>query len=131
MRCTAVLLAAVAAAAGAAPVSPPFRGPINFPIVDGHVHVTNMSEFQYTWTNPALAGGCPCAPPCPCNWTPADYAAVSSGSALPTSKFVFIEVSAVNSFWLEEAQWVQVRGRWGGGAPCRGFTRRCVCPGGF
>jgi L-fuconolactonase len=72
-------------------------------VLDGHVHLTNFSMFDYLWANASMAAGCPCAPPCPCTWAPADWAAASL--ALAPAKFVFVEVDVNSSQWLDEAAW--------------------------
>jgi L-fuconolactonase len=71
--------------------------------VDGHVHLTNLSLLQYPWAN-ASAGTCPCAPPCLCEWTVAQF--TDASSHYPPTKFVFVEVAANSSQWFVEAQWV-------------------------
>ena len=73
-------------------------------VTDVHLHLSNFSLFTYTWAN-ASAGACPCAPPCACDWTLADYAAANLNA--PASKLVFVEVAVAPAQWLLEAQWVE------------------------
>ena len=76
------------------------------------MHLTNTTLFAYSgWAN-ASAGACPCAPPCLCDWTAADWATVSSSIA--PQKLVFIEVDADQQYWLAEAQWAQLTASAGG-----------------
>ena len=89
----ALCLASAAAAASAA------LGPLT----DVHLHITNMSLFTYPWMTQIMK--CPCAPPCACDWSLAEYAAATA--AAPASSLVFVEVAAAPQFWLAEAQWVQ------------------------
>jgi predicted TIM-barrel fold metal-dependent hydrolase len=72
-------------------------------LIDTHLHITNMTLFSYPWMTQVMQ--CPCAPPCACDWSLADYAAATA--AAPASKLVFVEVAAAPQFWLAEAQWVQ------------------------
>jgi len=81
------------------------------------VHISDTSRFDYLWAN-ASAGACPCAPPCLCNWTVADYAAATA--SFPTSKFVFVEVDVNKTQWLLEARWVQALAD--AGAPVGGIV---------
>lgn len=74
-------------------------------ILDGHVHITNISLIDYPWAN-ANAGLCPCAPPCLCNWALSDFFNITHASPISPSKVVFVEVGANSSDWLTEAQWV-------------------------
>lgn len=74
-------------------------------ILDGHVHITNISLLSYPWAK-ADAGVCPCAPPCLCNWRLADYVNITSAAPISPRKVVFVEVGANSSDWLSEAQWV-------------------------
>lgn len=73
-------------------------------VVDGHVHLTNVTLLDYLWGN-ASAGTCPCAPPCLCSWTIPQWRAASS--SLAPTRLVFVEVDVNHSQWLAEAMWVQ------------------------
>lgn len=76
-------------------------------VFDGHVHLTNISRFNYTWGVPTLPQQCPCAPPCLCDWTFADYQAAVAGAEVAPSRIIFIEVAVQPYQWFEEAEWVQ------------------------
>ena len=94
-----LLLSLLSSAIGGAVNAPPAR------VLDAHVHLTNTSRFQYSgWAN-ASAGTCPCAAPCLCNWAVADWRATAT--SLAPQRFIFIEVDADDSLWLDEVAWVQ------------------------
>ena len=88
-------------------------------VVDAHVHLTNISLIDYPWGNASLTPHCPCAPPCLCDWTPADYVSATSDSRIAPSRFVFMEVSPNASDWSLEVAWVQSLAA--GGAPVAGI----------
>jgi hypothetical protein len=94
--CAAAL--AVPPALARAPLLAPTR------VIDGHVHLTDISLFDYLWANQS-AGPCPCAPPCLCNWTVTEWRDASA--SVKPSYFVFVEVDVNHSQWFDEAAWVQ------------------------
>ena len=94
-----------AAAAAAAAVSLALlSAPSAALVLDGHVHISNLS-LTYPWSAPCPDTPCPAAPPCLCEWTPAAYTAATT--RLPADRFVFVEVAVAAAQWLAEARWVQ------------------------
>lgn len=68
-------------------------------VIDGHVHITNLQQLQYTWQAhlPQLNH----------SYSLGNLTDVSSKAAIHPSVAIFIEVSAKPSFWLDEVRWVQ------------------------
>ncbi len=67
-----------------------------YPIVDAHVHLTDLDRFSYPWMQrvPSLLRA----------WTPADFAAAAR--PLVVEKLVFLEVDVTPAQRVAEAQWV-------------------------
>ena len=80
------------------------RAPPSDPKPRADLHISNLS-LTYPWSAPCPDTPCPAAPPCLCEWTPADYAAATT--RLPADRAVFVEVAVAAGQWLAEARWVQ------------------------
>lgn len=67
-----------------------------YPIVDAHVHLTDLDRLSYPWMRaaPALLRA----------WTLADFSAASQ--AVAVERLVFLEVDVAPAQRVEEAQWV-------------------------
>lgn len=69
----------------------------DFPIIDAHVHLCNVSELKYSWTKDAPQLGR--------NVSPADLKKAAGPVAI--EKFVFIEVDVDHPYELTEAAWIE------------------------
>lgn len=69
----------------------------DFPIIDAHVHLCNVSELKYSWTKDAPQLGR--------NVSPADLK--KAAGPVTIEKFVFIEVDVDHPYELTEAAWIE------------------------
>lgn len=69
---------------------------LDFPIVDAHVHLTDVRALTYSW----MAG----APSLLRNWTPADL--VTRAKPYDIGAYVFVEVDVDPPLHMDEAIWV-------------------------
>ena len=105
-------------------------------VVDAHVHVvTSDNGIAYNWARDPSSltppRSCPCAPPCFCNWTMADFR-TASAPTWEVDQVVFCEVDAHSDDWLREATWVSEGGaqlRPGSGNPRIGAIVAATPPG--
>ena len=68
---------------------------LDFPIIDAHVHLTDVQRFQYTW----MSG----APALNRTWTPADL--LARAKPYDIGGFVFVEVDVDAPLHVDEAVW--------------------------